>query len=90
MEEGTGEVPVGPHMTLPYLDRSILEDAANLIIHHVKRQTGEPSWLLNASARTGHGHNINEASCLIRYILKFLLAQSVDDRIEFADPMILK
>lgn len=40
MEEGTGEVPVGPHMTLPYLDRSILEDAANLIIHHVKRQTG--------------------------------------------------
>ncbi|EEC13644.1 sin3b, putative, partial [Ixodes scapularis] len=40
MEEGTGEVPVGPHMTLPYLDRSILDDAANLIIHHVKRQTG--------------------------------------------------
>uniref|UniRef100_A0A224YVC1 Paired amphipathic helix protein Sin3a n=1 Tax=Rhipicephalus zambeziensis TaxID=60191 RepID=A0A224YVC1_9ACAR len=40
MEEGTGEVPTGPHMSLAYLDRSILEDAANLIIHHVKRQTG--------------------------------------------------
>ncbi|KAH7945416.1 hypothetical protein HPB49_010724 [Dermacentor silvarum] len=40
MEEGTGEVPTGPHMSLAYLDRSILDDAANLIIHHVKRQTG--------------------------------------------------
>lgn len=25
---------------LPYKDKSILEDAANLLIHHVKRQTG--------------------------------------------------
>lgn len=40
MEEGTGEVPTGPHMSLAYIDRSILDDAANLIIHHVKRQTG--------------------------------------------------
>lgn len=40
IEEGAGEVPTGPHMSLSYLDRSILEDAANLIIHHVKRQTG--------------------------------------------------
>uniref|UniRef100_A0A182M8I8 Paired amphipathic helix protein Sin3a n=1 Tax=Anopheles culicifacies TaxID=139723 RepID=A0A182M8I8_9DIPT len=30
----------GPHMTLPYKDKTILEDAANLLIHHVKRQTG--------------------------------------------------
>lgn len=27
-------------MVLPYKDKSILEDAANLLIHHVKRQTG--------------------------------------------------
>lgn len=27
-------------MTIPYKDKTILEDAANLLIHHVKRQTG--------------------------------------------------
>lgn len=27
-------------MVLYYKDKSILEDAANLLIHHVKRQTG--------------------------------------------------
>ncbi|KAK7790679.1 hypothetical protein R5R35_008201 [Gryllus longicercus] len=30
----------GPHLVLPYKDRSVLDDAANLLIHHVKRQTG--------------------------------------------------
>ena len=30
----------GPHLVLPYKDKSILDDAANLLIHHVKRQTG--------------------------------------------------
>lgn len=30
----------GPHLTIPYRDRTILDDAANLLIHHVKRQTG--------------------------------------------------
>uniref|UniRef100_A0A8C5HR28 Paired amphipathic helix protein Sin3a n=1 Tax=Gouania willdenowi TaxID=441366 RepID=A0A8C5HR28_GOUWI len=30
----------GPHMTLVYNDNQILEDAAALIIHHVKRQVG--------------------------------------------------
>lgn len=30
----------GPHMTRSYEDKQILEDAASLIIHHVKRQTG--------------------------------------------------
>lgn len=29
----------GPHLLLPYRDKSILDDAANLLIHHVKRQT---------------------------------------------------
>lgn len=29
----------GPHMILPYKDKSVLDDAANLLIHHVKRQT---------------------------------------------------
>ncbi|XP_067235287.1 SIN3 transcription regulator family member Aa [Chanodichthys erythropterus] len=29
----------GPHLTLTYEDRQILEDAAALIIHHVKRQS---------------------------------------------------
>ncbi|XP_031639948.1 paired amphipathic helix protein Sin3a [Contarinia nasturtii] len=33
------EVVCGPHLILPYKDKSILDDAANLLIHHVKRQT---------------------------------------------------
>lgn len=33
-------MPSGPHLTLTYEDSQILEDAAALIIHHVKRQTG--------------------------------------------------
>uniref|UniRef100_A0A674D5I8 Paired amphipathic helix protein Sin3a n=1 Tax=Salmo trutta TaxID=8032 RepID=A0A674D5I8_SALTR len=38
-EENTA-MPSGPHLTLTYEDSQILEDAAALIIHHVKRQTG--------------------------------------------------
>uniref|UniRef100_G3VDE3 Paired amphipathic helix protein Sin3a n=1 Tax=Sarcophilus harrisii TaxID=9305 RepID=G3VDE3_SARHA len=38
-EDNSG-VPVGPHLSLAYEDKQILEDAAALIIHHVKRQTG--------------------------------------------------
>ncbi|XP_030042664.1 paired amphipathic helix protein Sin3a [Microcaecilia unicolor] len=38
--EDNSSVPVGPHMTLTYEDKQILDDAAGLIIHHVKRQTG--------------------------------------------------
>ncbi|KAL5289727.1 SIN3A family protein [Megaselia abdita] len=30
----------GPHLILHYKDKTILDDAANLLIHHVKRQTG--------------------------------------------------
>ncbi|CAL1533075.1 unnamed protein product [Lymnaea stagnalis] len=32
--------PQGPMLTFVYDDRSLIEDAGNLIIHHVKRQTG--------------------------------------------------
>lgn len=39
-EETTTVPPGGPHMTLTYDDSQILEDAAALIIHHVKRQVG--------------------------------------------------
>ncbi|KAM8974419.1 paired amphipathic helix protein Sin3a isoform 2-T2 [Pelodytes ibericus] len=38
-EDNSG-IPTGPHLTLTYEDKQILEDAASLIIHHVKRQTG--------------------------------------------------
>uniref|UniRef100_A0A6Q2YRE9 Paired amphipathic helix protein Sin3a n=1 Tax=Esox lucius TaxID=8010 RepID=A0A6Q2YRE9_ESOLU len=38
--EDTAGVPGGPHMTLTYEDSQIQEDAAALIIHHVKRQAG--------------------------------------------------
>lgn len=30
----------GPHLLLEYRDKSIIDDAANLLIHHVKRQAG--------------------------------------------------
>jgi hypothetical protein len=39
-EEGSGEVAAGPHLVLAYKDKTVLDDAANLLIHHVKRQTG--------------------------------------------------
>ncbi|XP_013119117.2 uncharacterized protein LOC106096081 isoform X2 [Stomoxys calcitrans] len=39
-EDENGEPISGPHLTLPYKDKTILDDAANLLIHHVKRQTG--------------------------------------------------
>uniref|UniRef100_A0A4W6ESG4 SIN3 transcription regulator family member Ab n=1 Tax=Lates calcarifer TaxID=8187 RepID=A0A4W6ESG4_LATCA len=39
-EETATPPPSGPHMTLAYEDSQILEDAAALIIHHVKRQVG--------------------------------------------------
>ncbi|XP_037821313.1 paired amphipathic helix protein Sin3a isoform X2 [Lucilia sericata] len=39
-EDENGEPSTGPHLTLPYKDKTILDDAANLLIHHVKRQTG--------------------------------------------------
>lgn len=43
-EQNEDRVPTeqmqGPHLTFTYRDRSILDDAANLLIHHVKRQTG--------------------------------------------------
>uniref|UniRef100_A0A8C9VDV6 Paired amphipathic helix protein Sin3a n=1 Tax=Scleropages formosus TaxID=113540 RepID=A0A8C9VDV6_SCLFO len=38
--EENGAPPAGPHLTLTYEDSQILEDAAALIIHHVKRQAG--------------------------------------------------
>ncbi|XP_059916267.1 SIN3 transcription regulator family member Aa isoform X1 [Gadus macrocephalus] len=38
-EENAGP-PTGPQLTLSYEDPQILEDAAALIIHHVKRQVG--------------------------------------------------
>ncbi|KAG7283746.1 hypothetical protein CRUP_034370 [Coryphaenoides rupestris] len=39
-QERASEDTGGPHLTLPYEDGQILEDAASLIIHHVKRQAG--------------------------------------------------
>ncbi|KAI1889403.1 hypothetical protein AGOR_G00162520 [Albula goreensis] len=38
--EENGARPSGPHLILSYEDSQILEDAAALIIHHVKRQAG--------------------------------------------------
>ena len=39
-KEAGQEVPQTPHLTFMYEDKSILEDAAALIIHHAKRQMG--------------------------------------------------
>uniref|UniRef100_A0A4W3HNP6 Paired amphipathic helix protein Sin3a n=1 Tax=Callorhinchus milii TaxID=7868 RepID=A0A4W3HNP6_CALMI len=38
--EDHAHVPSGSHLTFVYEDKQIMEDAASLIIHHVKRQTG--------------------------------------------------
>ena len=39
-EESQGSASVeGPHMTIEYPDSAILDDANNILIHHVKRQT---------------------------------------------------
>ncbi|CAH0550046.1 unnamed protein product [Brassicogethes aeneus] len=38
-EEGA-EQASGAHLVLPYKDRTILDDASNLLIHHLKRQAG--------------------------------------------------
>ncbi|XKL59158.1 hypothetical protein PGB90_000174 [Kerria lacca] len=39
-DENNSTTSTGPHLVLPYRDKSVLDDAANLLIHHVKRQTG--------------------------------------------------
>ncbi|XP_078285850.1 SIN3 transcription regulator family member Aa isoform X2 [Rhinoraja longicauda] len=38
--EDHAHVPFGSHLTFVYEDKQIMEDAASLIIHHVKRQAG--------------------------------------------------
>jgi len=39
-EEQSGQSFSGPHLTLQYKDKSMLDDATQLLIYHVKRQTG--------------------------------------------------
>lgn len=39
LNENSNSIIEGPHLTLNYSDQAILEDANNLLIHHVKRQT---------------------------------------------------
>merc|ERR1719341_2740911 len=38
-EEQCGQSAAGAHLTLSYKDKTMLDDATNLLIHHVKRQT---------------------------------------------------
>lgn len=33
-----------PHLSYVYKDRSVIEDASSLILHHMKRQAGEWGW----------------------------------------------
>ncbi|KAL0268238.1 UNVERIFIED_CONTAM: hypothetical protein PYX00_010266 [Menopon gallinae] len=40
LSSDSGQLITGPHLILPYKDKSILDDAANLLIHHVKRLSG--------------------------------------------------
>lgn len=37
--DASSHVSSGPHITLHYQDKSMIEEACNLIIHHIKRQT---------------------------------------------------
>ena len=36
-----GHAESGPHLTYFYNDKSIIEDACTLIMHHMKRQSSE-------------------------------------------------
>ena len=38
-EEQSGQTSSEPHLSFVYKDKSMLDDASNLLIHHVKRQT---------------------------------------------------
>ena len=40
IENGAGDVSSGPHLEHVYEDKQVMDDAASLIIHHVKRQSG--------------------------------------------------
>lgn len=40
VEDAVTDNVVGPHLTFYYTNKAILDDATNLLIHHVKRQTG--------------------------------------------------
>ena len=35
-----------PHISFAYQDRSTIEDAASLILHHMKRQAGIMNWIV--------------------------------------------
>ncbi|XP_054713326.1 paired amphipathic helix protein Sin3a-like [Uloborus diversus] len=40
VDDGVTDVATGPHLVLQYKSKNVFKDAANLVIHHVKRQTG--------------------------------------------------
>jgi len=44
--EGADTPVSSPHLSLVYKDRSIIDDAASLIIHHMKRQTSKSVFLI--------------------------------------------
>ena len=39
MEQQADKAAIGPHITMTHKDNHILEDARNLIIHHLRRQS---------------------------------------------------
>ena len=41
MAEGAAGDLGGPHVCYYYKDKSIIDDATSLIVHHMKRQTSE-------------------------------------------------
>jgi len=69
-EEQGGAPTPGPHITLEYKDQSMLEDATQLLIHHVKRQTSI------------HKRDKHKIKTLIRQNLPDILFQS---RLDMSD-----
>lgn len=59
-----------PHLSYVYKDRSVIEDASSLILHHMKRQAGEWGDML---LRIGVLFILREFSLvLIKKLLMFL------------------
>ena len=71
-------------LTFTYDDRSLIEDAGNLIIHHVKRQTGKYSGILKIDIKVVFElgfFSVLDVICIIKYSEVCCLCEIVHDNL---------